>query len=313
MEDIPISLEEAARIDGCSLLQTLFRISIPLATPGIASTAILSFIFSWNEFLFALLLTRQKVQTAPIRVLNFIVFEKMNWGVIAAGAIVIALPVYFWYCHSKILRQGPHTGRACRRLTRGKRFPISDSHRGTWSELFAALALLSWYGACDHSGGIYMKQPNVVFIISDDQGFWSLGCAGNREIYTPNIDRLAAQGMRFENFFCASAGMLTGESFAADRVYPVSTVCMTGCGMTTNVEHPSNIGGSIFLYQSSGRKWLRMCIERQVAYGSQRPGPAGLYALVLPQIRRRALLWGAPVPGWCIISGRALCHRCYHR
>lgn len=76
MEDIPISLEEAARIDGCSLLQTLFRISIPLATPGIASTAILSFIFSWNEFLFALLLTRQKVQTAPIGVLNFIVFEK---------------------------------------------------------------------------------------------------------------------------------------------------------------------------------------------------------------------------------------------
>ncbi len=40
-----------------------------------------------------------------------------------------------------------------------------------------------------------MKQPNVVFIISDDQGFWSLGCAGNREIYTPNIDRLAAQGI----------------------------------------------------------------------------------------------------------------------
>lgn len=93
MEDIPVSLEEAARIDGCTLLQTLFRISIPLATPGIASTAILSFIFSWNEFLFALLLTRQKVQTAPIGILNFIVFEKMNWGVIAAGSIVIALPV----------------------------------------------------------------------------------------------------------------------------------------------------------------------------------------------------------------------------
>ena len=62
-----------------------------------------------------------------------------------------------------------------------------------------------------------MKQPNVVFIISDDQGFWSLGCAGNREIYTPNIDRLAAQGMRFENFFCVSpvcsparASLLTG-------------------------------------------------------------------------------------------------------
>lgn len=96
MEDIPISLEESARIDGCSLLQTMFKICVPLAAPGIASTAILSFIFSWNEFLYALLLTRQKVQTAPIGVLNFIVFEKMNWGIIAAGSIVIALPVIFF-------------------------------------------------------------------------------------------------------------------------------------------------------------------------------------------------------------------------
>lgn len=95
-EEVPISLEEAARIDGCSLLQTLVRISIPLSTPGIASTAILSFIFSWNEFLFALLLTRQKIQTAPIGILNFVVFEKMNWGVIAAGSIVISLPVIFF-------------------------------------------------------------------------------------------------------------------------------------------------------------------------------------------------------------------------
>ena len=49
-----------------------------------------------------------------------------------------------------------------------------------------------------------MKKPNILFIISDDQGYWSLGCAGNREILTPNIDRLAGEGMRFENFFCAS-------------------------------------------------------------------------------------------------------------
>ena len=85
-----------------------------------------------------------------------------------------------------------------------------------------------------------MKQPNVVFIISDDQGFWSLGCAGNREIYTPNIDRLAAQGMRFENFFCVSpvcsparASLLTGCIPSQHGVHD--------CGMTTNVEHPSNI------------------------------------------------------------------------
>lgn len=61
------------------------------------------------------------------------------------------------------------------------------------------------------------KQPNVVFVISDDQGYWSLGCSGNPEIQTPNIDRLAEQGIRFDNFFCASpvcsparASLLTG-------------------------------------------------------------------------------------------------------
>lgn len=61
------------------------------------------------------------------------------------------------------------------------------------------------------------KKPNIVFIISDDQGYWSLGCSGNKEIITPNIDRLASEGMRFENFFCASpvcsparASLLTG-------------------------------------------------------------------------------------------------------
>ena len=61
------------------------------------------------------------------------------------------------------------------------------------------------------------KQPNIVFIISDDQGYWSLGCSGNEEIISPNIDRLAQEGMRFENFFCTSpvcsparASLLTG-------------------------------------------------------------------------------------------------------
>lgn len=62
-----------------------------------------------------------------------------------------------------------------------------------------------------------MKRPNIVFILSDDQGWWSLGCTGNSEIITPNIDRLAEEGMRFDHFFCASpvcsparASLLTG-------------------------------------------------------------------------------------------------------
>lgn len=62
------------------------------------------------------------------------------------------------------------------------------------------------------------KQPNIVFVLTDDQGYWALGCNGNKEIITPNIDKLAQEGARFENFFCVSpvcsparASLLTGR------------------------------------------------------------------------------------------------------
>ena len=61
------------------------------------------------------------------------------------------------------------------------------------------------------------KRPNILFILSDDQGEWAMHCAGTTELYTPNLDRIAAEGMRFENFFCVSpvcsparASLLTG-------------------------------------------------------------------------------------------------------
>lgn len=62
------------------------------------------------------------------------------------------------------------------------------------------------------------NRPNLLFILTDDQGYWAMGCAGSSELRTPNLDRLAAMGMRFENFFCASpvcsparASILTGR------------------------------------------------------------------------------------------------------
>ena len=62
------------------------------------------------------------------------------------------------------------------------------------------------------------KRPNLLFILTDDQGAWAMHCAGNADIQTPNLDRLAAQGTRFDNFFCASpvcsparASILTGR------------------------------------------------------------------------------------------------------
>ena len=48
------------------------------------------------------------------------------------------------------------------------------------------------------------QHPNILFILTDDQGAWAMGCAGNHELKTPNLDRIAASGMRFENFFCVS-------------------------------------------------------------------------------------------------------------
>ena len=63
-----------------------------------------------------------------------------------------------------------------------------------------------------------LQTPNIIFILSDDQGAWAMGCAGNDELDTPNLDRIAATGIRFENFFCASpvcsparASILTGQ------------------------------------------------------------------------------------------------------
>ncbi|MGH6915231.1 MAG: carbohydrate ABC transporter permease, partial [Geminicoccales bacterium] len=65
-EEVPIELEEAARMDGLSTLETFRAVVLPLVRPGIVITAIFAFIFSWNEFLFALVLTNQRAQTLPV-------------------------------------------------------------------------------------------------------------------------------------------------------------------------------------------------------------------------------------------------------
>ena len=49
-----------------------------------------------------------------------------------------------------------------------------------------------------------IKKPNIILLLSDDQGEWAMGCSGNHEIITPNIDRIAREGIRFRNFFCTS-------------------------------------------------------------------------------------------------------------
>jgi len=87
------SLEEAAWTDGCGIWQAFWRITLPLAVPGLAATTILCFILSWNDFFFALILTRTKAMTAPVAIVNFMQYEGWEWGKIAAAGTLVMLPV----------------------------------------------------------------------------------------------------------------------------------------------------------------------------------------------------------------------------
>src|SRR5690606_28591583 len=90
---IPLEIEEAAVVDGATRWQTFLRVSLPMAAPGIVSAAILVFIFSWNEFLFALTLTQVEAKTAAVAILNYMAYQGTEWGKIAAAGIIILLPV----------------------------------------------------------------------------------------------------------------------------------------------------------------------------------------------------------------------------
>jgi multiple sugar transport system permease protein len=92
-EAVPASLEEAAWIDGCGVWQAFWRVSLPLTAPGLAATAVLCFIFSWNDFFYALILTRTNAITAPVAIVNFLQYEGWEWTKIAASGTLVMFPV----------------------------------------------------------------------------------------------------------------------------------------------------------------------------------------------------------------------------
>jgi multiple sugar transport system permease protein len=92
-EDIPRELEEAALIDGCSRVGTFVRIVLPLSRPGIVAATILSFIASWNNFIFVLILGGKDTVTLPMAVYSFVSFEDVNWGGLTAAATIITVPI----------------------------------------------------------------------------------------------------------------------------------------------------------------------------------------------------------------------------
>jgi multiple sugar transport system permease protein len=92
-ETVPRSLEEAALVDGARTRTIFIQIVLPIVAPGIAATAILCFLYAWNDFFFALILTRTNARTAPVAVVNFMNYEGWEWGKIAAGGSLVMAPV----------------------------------------------------------------------------------------------------------------------------------------------------------------------------------------------------------------------------
>lgn len=92
-DSIPRVLEEAALIDGATVWGTFLRVILPLSAPGLGATAIFTFLFAWNDFFYALILTRTKAMTAPVAVVDFMTYTGWEWGKIAAGGTMVMLPV----------------------------------------------------------------------------------------------------------------------------------------------------------------------------------------------------------------------------
>jgi multiple sugar transport system permease protein len=92
-QTIPVELEDAARIDGCSRVETLFRIIMPISTPGLVSTALFVFLLAWDEFFYALIFTNTLAsKTAPVAISEFVGRYVTDINAMMAGGMLVALP-----------------------------------------------------------------------------------------------------------------------------------------------------------------------------------------------------------------------------
>ncbi len=92
-EGLPAELEEAALVDGATIWQAFRYVAMPLARPGITVAMILAFIFSWNNFIFGVVLAGRSTRTLPVAVYNVLTFEQISWGPLAAAALIVTAPV----------------------------------------------------------------------------------------------------------------------------------------------------------------------------------------------------------------------------
>jgi multiple sugar transport system permease protein len=99
---IPIDLEEAAMIDGASRLRAFWKVTLPLAMPGILSVTLIAFTSAWNEFLFAFVfINNESLRTLPIGLQSMIFGDILPWGKLMAAALLMAIPVVILYSYAQ--------------------------------------------------------------------------------------------------------------------------------------------------------------------------------------------------------------------
>ncbi|MFN8080025.1 MAG: carbohydrate ABC transporter permease [Kineosporiaceae bacterium] len=106
LAEVPKEILEAAEVDGAGLLRVLISVVWPVAMPGVAATALICFIFSWNEFMFAVNLTGVRAGTAPVFLVGFITSEGLFLAQLCAAATMVSLPVLIagWAAQDKLVR-----------------------------------------------------------------------------------------------------------------------------------------------------------------------------------------------------------------
>jgi multiple sugar transport system permease protein len=95
IEDIPLELEESALVDGCTRWAVLWKVVLPMARSGLFATAVFTFVFAWNDFLFALVLTRTEATTYTVQVTHYFGGQSNFWAKIAAMSVLGTIPVFF--------------------------------------------------------------------------------------------------------------------------------------------------------------------------------------------------------------------------
>ena len=93
-KNFPFEVEEAALVDGCSRLQAIYRVILPITLPGVLTVAIFSFLLAWSDFVFSLILiTKDELKTLPYGLASITDAYDANWGELMAGSTLVALPL----------------------------------------------------------------------------------------------------------------------------------------------------------------------------------------------------------------------------